>query len=134
MSWRERTAEILANAPGSAPTKPPEARPIAENAQGCEPTKPSKPLLSVLSAAPPPLSGEADDPTLEARRRRVLALLAGNPTRRYALVTDAESEPGCVILTLAVRDRATCDLRIALDKYDPFLLLELIERHGSTVQ
>ena len=71
------------------------------------------------------------DPAMEARRQRVLAMLAANPSARYALVTDAEADP--VILALAIRGRATCELYIPRDKYDPFLLLELIERHGGTV-
>lgn len=73
------------------------------------------------------------DPIAEARRHRVLAMLAQHPTTRYAVITDTESEPGVVILALAVRDVATCELRIPRDKYDGVLLLDLIERCGATV-
>lgn len=71
------------------------------------------------------------EPVAEARRQRVLAMLAQHPTARYAVITD--TEPDVVILALAVRDVATCELRIPRDKYDGVLLLDLIERCGSTV-
>ena len=46
---------------------------------------------------------------------------------------DTEADPEAVLLTLAIRGQATCELRIPRDRYDPFLLLDLIERHGATV-
>ena len=73
------------------------------------------------------------DPAAEARRQRVLAMLAANPGARYALVTDTEGDPEAVILALAIRGRATCELRIPRDRYDPFLLLDLLDKHGATV-
>ena len=66
----------------------------------------------------------------EGRRQRALAMLAG--TRgRYAVVTDTETEPEAVILALAIRDIGTCELRIPRARFDPFLLLELVERHRT---
>ena len=44
-----------------------------------------------------------------------------------------KSDPEAVLVTLAVRGRATCDLCIPRDKYDGLLLLDLIERHSETV-
>jgi hypothetical protein len=73
------------------------------------------------------------DPTAEARRQRVLAMLAEHPEARYAVLTDTHADPDAVLLTLAIRRRATCELRIPRDRYDPFLLLDLIERHSATV-
>ena len=52
------------------------------------------------------------DPATEARRQRVLDLLAANPTVRYAFLTDTEADPEAVLLTLATRDRVTYELRI----------------------
>lgn len=70
----------------------------------------------------------------EARRNRVLAMLAERPGIRYAVLTDAQADPDAVILTLAIRGKATCELRIPHDRYEPFLLLDLLDRHGATVQ
>jgi len=71
-------------------------------------------------------------PAMETRRQRVLAMLAERPGNRYAVVVDnPDTDP--VILALAIRDKGTCELRIPREKYDPFLLLDLIERHGGTV-
>ena len=73
------------------------------------------------------------DPAMEARRQRVLAMLAKHPETRYAVVVvNPDTDP--VLLTLAIRGQATCELRIPRAKYDPFLLLDLIERHGATLQ
>ena len=69
----------------------------------------------------------------EARRQWVLKLLAANPSVRYGLVTDTEADPEAVIVVLAIRGRVSCELRIPSAKYDPFLLLDLIERHGATI-
>lgn len=73
------------------------------------------------------------DPRAEARRQRVLEILAENPTARYAVLTDTQADPEAVLLTLAIRGQATCEFRIPRARYDPFLLLDLIERHGATV-
>ncbi len=73
------------------------------------------------------------DRAVEARRQRVLAMLAERPEARYALLTDTTADPEAVIVALAIRGRATCELHIPRDRYDPFLLLHLIERHGATV-
>lgn len=73
------------------------------------------------------------DPAMGARRQRVLTMLAENPGVRYAVLTDTQTDPEAVLLTLATRGRATCELRIPRAKYDGLLLLDLIERHGGTI-
>lgn len=73
------------------------------------------------------------DPVTDARRQRVLAMLEENASARYALVTETETDPDAVLLTLAIRGRGACELRIPRDKYDGVLLLDLIERHGGTI-
>ena len=60
-------------------------------------------------------------------------MLADNPRIRYAVTTDIDADPEAVILALAIRGMASCELRIQKTKYDPVLLLHLIERHGGTV-
>lgn len=73
------------------------------------------------------------DPAASARRQKVLAMLEERPGSKYAVVTDTDNDPEAVILALAIRDMGTVELRIPREKYDPFLLLDLIERHGGTI-
>jgi hypothetical protein len=68
----------------------------------------------------------------------VLTLLAERPGIRYAVVV-ANPDTDPAILALAIRGAmqdgsiVTCEFRIPREKYDPFLLLDLIDRHGATV-
>lgn len=64
----------------------------------------------------------------EQRRQKVLKMLEERPEIQRAFVTDTESDPDNVILTLAIRDQASFEMLIPRRKYDPFMLLELIER------
>jgi hypothetical protein len=70
----------------------------------------------------------------EARRLKVIAMLEASPDRQRAVFVDTGSDPHNVILAVAVRNPtpATCEMTIPKDKYDPWPLLELIERHGQT--
>lgn len=72
-------------------------------------------------------------PKAEARRKAVLAALAKDSTLQRAAVIDPDAEPGNVVLTLAIRDRGTVEVRIPRGRYDPFLLLELIQKHSGTL-
>lgn len=121
MNWRERTAQILQKGARDELTKPTKAL--------------SPPLLSVLSVPPLAHSGEKGElpPDVDARRQKVIAMLAAHPEASYAVLTDSESDPGAVIVVVAIRERATCELHIPRDKYDGLLLLDLIERHGATL-
>jgi hypothetical protein len=98
------------------------------------PIKACTPVTSV-TAENYDTAGKATD----ARRQRVLAILAERPGIHYALITDDRADPEAVILSLAIRgamqdgSTVTYELRIPRAKYDPFLLLDLIERHGATV-
>lgn len=96
-------------------------------------------VATVAVANPQKLAADTlPDPAAEDRRQRVLGLLAERPGIRYAVVVDnPDTDP--VILALAIRGAmqdggtVTCELHIPREKYDPFLLLDLIERHGATV-
>ena len=55
-------------------------------------------------------------------------MLAKSPGIPYAMATYTEADPETVLLTLAIRGRATCELRIPRAKYVPDLLRDLIER------
>lgn len=68
----------------------------------------------------------------EVRREKAIAMLEAAPNTQRAIYTDTDSDPHNVILTVAVRHPtpATCEMLIPKAKYDPWRLLELIERHG----
>ncbi len=58
-------------------------------------------------------------------------MLAQEPGITHAIVTDDEAEPDAVIVTFAIRGKATCELRIPKERYDGLALLELIQRHSG---
>lgn len=64
----------------------------------------------------------------EERRAKVLAMLAEKPETKRALTADMISDRDSMILTIAIRDVATFEMQISKDRYDPFMLLELIEK------
>jgi len=68
----------------------------------------------------------------EARRQKVIAMLDAAPGTQRAIYVDDASDPLNIIVAVAVRDLATCELLIPKAKYDPWRLLELIERLGQT--
>jgi hypothetical protein len=77
-------------------------------------------------------AGDAgESPPAETRRRAVLCMLAANPGITYAITSDTEIEADAVIITLAIRDKATCELRIPKAKYDDFALLRLIAKQTA---
>jgi hypothetical protein len=70
----------------------------------------------------------AFDAGAEWRRARVLALLAQNPTWRIAVVTEIRDS---VIVGVALRDIGYGEVAIEPSKYNPFALIELLDRHGD---
>ncbi len=64
----------------------------------------------------------------EARRRAVLSMLVNEPGITYALTSDTEADPDAVIITLTIRDKAICELKIPKDRYDGLAMLQLIEK------
>ena len=69
------------------------------------------------------------DPAAEGRRQRVLAMLADNPELLLAVVCDGQGDP--VPVALAIRDKGTCEVLIPAAHFDPFALIELVERHPT---
>ena len=67
----------------------------------------------------------------DKRIDKMVAKLADNPGLIYAMQTHDEVEPDAVILTLAIRGKGACELRIPKSRYDGFALLELIEKHTT---
>jgi len=68
----------------------------------------------------------------EQRREKVLRMLEENPGTQRAFVTDTESDPDNVILTIAIKDKYSFEMQIPKDKYDGFAILEMI--HQGLVQ
>ena len=72
------------------------------------------------------------DSAMEARRQRVLTVLAEQPGIPYAVVVDnPDTDP--VIMVLGIRGQVTCEFRVPREKFDPFLLLDLIGHHCETM-
>ena len=72
------------------------------------------------------------EPTLaDERIDKVLAQLESDPGLRYAMETHSDIEPNAVLLTLAIRGKGACELRIPKSRYDGIALLELIEKHTT---
>ncbi len=67
------------------------------------------------------------DPAMEARLQRVLTMLADNPALRLAVVCDGAGDP--VPVAVAIRDKGSVEILIPAARFDPFALLELVERH-----
>lgn len=66
----------------------------------------------------------------EERRLKVLKMLEDRPEIQRAFVTDTESDPDSVIIAFAIRNVGTCELLIPQGKYDPFAVLEVIQKSG----
>ncbi len=65
----------------------------------------------------------------ERRRQRVLHMMAeDDQPRKYYWATDDKAHPEFVFLTLAIRDVGTCEMSMPKEKYDPFLLMEILDK------
>ena len=73
------------------------------------------------------------DPATEARHNRVCTMLRDDPGIRYAAITDDESDPANVIVSMSIRGVATFDMLIPREKWDGVLFLQLLERHSETL-
>lgn len=67
----------------------------------------------------------------EQRRQKVIAMLESTPDTQRAIYPDTDSDPNNVILAIAVRNVATCEMLIPKAKYGPWQMLELIEQQGG---
>ena len=84
-------------------------------------------IATVAVANPPEAKAVTPDPATEARRQRVLAMLADNPALRLAVVCDGAGDP--VPVAVAIRGKGSVEILIPAARFDPFALLELVERH-----
>lgn len=91
-------------------------------------------LVEQLKQSKPEVLAELQREGVEWRRQKVIAMLQAEPDTPRAICVDANSDPHNVIVTVAVRAcRQTCEMLIPRDKYDPFVLRQLMERHAQTV-
>jgi hypothetical protein len=74
----------------------------------------------------------------DKRIKMMAAQLESDPGLRVCVETHVppegapdNAEPEAVILTLAIRDKGACELRIPKSRYDGIALLELIEKHTT---
>lgn len=63
------------------------------------------------------------------RIAKMIGRLEASPGLIYAMEPHEEVEPDTVLLTLAIRGKGACELRIPKSRYDGMALLELFERH-----
>ena len=62
-----------------------------------------------------------------------MATLEADPALRYAGIdAHANVDPEDVIVSLAIRGKGACEIRIPKSRYDAFRLMEAIERHTGT--
>lgn len=71
------------------------------------------------------------DQNREYRMNRVMEMLKEAPELGLATMTDDETVPGTVIVTIARRGVAVGEMEIPADKYDPFALMDILARHGG---
>jgi len=69
----------------------------------------------------------SEEKARETRREKVLAMLEADPRALRAMCTDVQSDPNNVILTIAMRGKATCEMYVTKEKFDSFQLLTLLE-------
>ncbi|MBI5792796.1 MAG: hypothetical protein HZA63_15100 [Rhodocyclales bacterium] len=62
---------------------------------------------------------------------REIAKLHSDPGVIYAMTAHADIDPDAVILSLVIRGKGFCELRIPKSRYDALALLELIKRHTT---
>lgn len=122
---RAHKAELLEALKGSAAPAGAKPRTVASSSAAPEAAN-GRPVAEGM-AGTGPLSAEA----MEARRKRVVALLAADSTRRLAVVCDSSGDP--VPVAIAIRGKGTCEVQIPATRFDPFKLLELVARHGGTL-
>lgn len=68
----------------------------------------------------------------EARREKAIAVLEAAPETLRGIYADTTSDPHNVIVAVAIRHLATCEMTIPKATYNPWRLLELIERLNQT--
>ncbi len=69
----------------------------------------------------------------EERRQKALAMLEADPQLKRVVHADPDGDPDNVILTIGIRNVGTCEMLVPRYKFDPWQLMELINRAGGVV-
>ncbi len=67
----------------------------------------------------------------ETRRQKALAMLEADPQLKRVVHTDVESDDDNAILTIAIRDVATCEMLVPKARFDGWQLLALVDKLGA---
>ncbi len=90
-----------------------------------------EPLARLATLSLANLSESANRSPADERIEKMIAKLEGDPGLIYAMQTHDEVEHDAVIMTVAIRGKGACELRIPKSRYDGFALMELIEKHTT---
>lgn len=67
---------------------------------------------------------------IEPWRQKIIDMLGTDPLRKYAMIVDnITTDP--VMISIGIRPIGTFQMAIPLHNYDPFKLMELIEKHAQ---
>jgi len=97
---------------------------------------PSVGFVSTPSRHISEITGPDAAPKAEARRQRVIDMLAARPESMRAIYCDAVPVDGLVHIEVGLRypgGIATCTVEVEAAQYDGILLLDLIQRYSGTV-
>ncbi len=67
----------------------------------------------------------------EHRHRRVVAFLADHPNVTRAIITDSETDPDHVIVTIGIRSEVVGELLIPRRVYDGMALLQVLQEYAD---
>ncbi len=91
-------------------------------------SEPAK-VAEVARVATPPRIETLKDRQREESRQKAISLMNASPDTPRGIYVDDQIDPENIVLFVAVRScMQTCELLIPRAKYDPFKLLELVER------
>ena len=125
------TLATLATFQSKIHAEPPKVAEVAKVATPLE-VKTANPDSVEVTCCPQATHAETleQQPNSSAERIRMMAAqLESDPGLRVCVETHDNAEPEAVILTLAIRGKGACELRIPKSRYEGIALLELIEKH-----
>lgn len=67
----------------------------------------------------------------EARRQKALALLEADTAIKRSVYADTDSDPDNIILAIALRGVATCEMLVPKARFDAWQLLALVDKYGA---